>query len=135
MITKHTKNISVSFSILLGLLLIMIVIALSRMNIMQDKLDVIIQEHNVKTSLMFTMQSGVFKRQVSLRNIILMDDPFDRDDGKEIFNNHAIKVLEARNKFSSMKLDEKEKKLLVEMQNAMNDAYQAQIKLIDESIY
>lgn len=135
MITKHTKNISVSFSILLGLLLIMIVIALSRMNVMQDKLDVIIQEHNVKTSLMFTMRRGVFKRQVSLRNIILMDDPFDRDEGKEVFNSHAAKVLEARNKFSLMKLDEKEKELLVEMQNAMNDAYQTQIKLIDESIY
>lgn len=105
------------------------------MSIMNEKLDVIVKEHSIKTNLMMTMRHGIYERQVSLRNILLMKDTFERDEGKKIFNSHAIDILDARNKFSKMNLNYEEKSLLEEMNTAMQLAYSAQINFIDKSIY
>lgn len=75
MISRHSRKIAISFVIVLGLSLAMILFDLSRMNIMQSKLDVITKEHNIKSNLMMTMRHGIYERQVSLRNIMLMKDP------------------------------------------------------------
>ena len=135
MISKHSKKIGISFVIVLGLSLAMIVFDLSRMKIMQSKLDVITKEHNVKSALMTTIRYGIHERQVSLRNIMLMDDFFERDERKIIFNSYAVDIAEARNKFSKMQLSIDERKLLDEINESMAIAYAAQVKSIDESIY
>ena len=134
-ISKHSMKIAMSFVVVLGLSLAMIVFDLSRMKVMQSKLDVITKEHNIKSALMMTIRHGIYERQVSLRNIMLMDDPFERDEGKTIFNSHAVDIVQARYKFSKMQLSEVEKKLLEEINKAMALAYRAQIQVIDESIY
>ena len=135
MISKHSKKIAISFVIVLGLSLAMIVFDLSRMKIMQSKLDVITKEHNVKSELMTTIRYGIHERQVSLRNIMLMDDFFERDERKIIFNSYAVDIAEARNKFSKMQLSIDERKLLDEINESMAIAYVAQVQSIDASIY
>ena len=135
MISKHSKKIAISFVIVLGLSLAMIVFDLSRMKIMQSKLDTITKEHNVKAALMMTIRHGIYERQVSLRNIMLMDDSFERDAGKTIFSSHAVDIVQARYKFSQMQLSEDERKILEDINKAMALAYRAQIKVIDASIY
>ena len=135
MISRHSRKIAISFVIVLGLSLAMIIFDLSRMSIMQSKLDSITKEHNIKSGLMMTIRHGIYERQVSLRNIMLMNDPFERDDGKTIFNSYALNIVTAKNKFSSMPLNEKEKKLLAEINESMVLAYQEQVSLIDASIY
>lgn len=134
-ISRHSRNIAISFMIVLGLSLAMIIFDLSRMSLMQSKLDVITKEHNIKSGLMMIMQHGVYERQVSLRNIMLMTDSFERDTGRTDFNSYALNIVNARNKFSNMVLNEQEKKLLVEINATMALAYKAQINLIDASIY
>ncbi|MDH5395221.1 MAG: ATP-binding protein, partial [Gammaproteobacteria bacterium] len=84
---------------------------------------------------MLRMRHGIYERQVSLRNIMLMNDPFDRDKGKEIFNSHALSILDARKQFESMKLNSEEKNLLDEIKKIMVVAYAAQLDLINASIY
>ena len=135
MISKHSKKIAISFVIVLGLSLVMIIFDLSRMKIMQSNLDVITNEHNVKSVLMMKILHGIYERRVSLRDIILMDDSFERDAGKMAFSKYAVDILTARNKFITMPLSEKEKKLLSEINKEMILAYQAQTTLIDASIY
>jgi len=135
MISQHSRKIAASFIVVLGLSLVMISYDLSRMAIMQSKLDIITKEHNLKTSLMTTFQRGIYERQVNLRNIMLMDDPFDRDLGKDKFNSYAVTIVEARSKFLSLPLNEKEKKLIKNISAAMVVAYDAQLSLIDASIY
>ena len=124
-----------SFVIVLGLSLAMIIFDLSRMKVMQSKLDVITKEHNIKSSLMMTIRHGIYERQVSLRNIMLMEGPFERDDGKTIFNSYALDIVRARDNFSKMQLSEDERELLDEINEAMALAYVAQIESIDASIY
>ena len=120
---------------MLGLSLAMIVFDLSRMKVMESKLDAITKEHNVKTALMTTIRYGIYERQVSLRNIMLMDDYFERDEGRSIFNSHALGIIQARDKFSKMQLSEDEREILEEINQAMVIAYAAQVQSIDESIY
>ena len=135
MISQHSRKIAISFAIVLALSLVMIIFDLSRMKLMQSKLDVITNEHNVKSSLMMSMRHGIYERQVSLRNIMLMTDPFERDIEKTTFNSYALNIVTARDLFSSMPLNEKEKKVLKQINAAMVLAYEAQINLIDSSIY
>lgn len=135
MISKHSKKIAMSFVIVLGLSLAMIVFDLSRMKVMQSKVDVITKEHNVKSALMMGIRHGIYERQVSLRNIMLMEGPFERDEGRTIFNSYAVDIILARNKFSEMQLNEEEKKILEEMNESMAVAYTAQIQSIEASIY
>lgn len=134
-ISVHSRKIALSFVIVLGLSMAMIIFDLSRMKIMQSKLDVITKEHNRKSTLMMTMRHGIYERQVSLRNIMLMDGTFERDTGKSKFNSYALNVVRARDLFSNMPLSDKEKKKLIELNSAMVAAYEAQISLIDSSIY
>lgn len=131
---KHSTKITISFALILGLMLVMILFDLSRINVMQSKLDVIVKEHSVKTRLMMEMRHGIYERQVSLRNILLMDDVFDRDRGRTIFNTFAAKIIKARNQFTGMPLNEQEKIILDEINQAMAVAYVAQVSLIDKSI-
>ena len=135
MISKHSRKIAISFAIVLALSLVMIVFDLSRMKLMQLKLDVITNEHNVKSALMMSMRHGIYERQVSLRNIMLMTDPFERDIGKTTFNSHALDIVTARDLFSRLPLNGEEGKVLKQINAAMVLAYEAQINLIDTSIY
>jgi len=133
--SKHSKKIAISFALVLGLMLVMMVFDLSRMHTMQSKLDSIVKEHAVKANLMVKMRHGIYERQVSLRNILLMNDVFDRDLTKTKFNNFALGIITARNEFASMQLDDEEKNILEEINSSMVRAYNAQISLIDTSIY
>ncbi len=135
MISRHSRKIAISFVIVLGLSLVMILFDLSRMNIMQSKLDVITKEHNIKSNLMMRMLHGIYERQVSLRDIMLLKDPFERDLGKTTFNSYALNIVTARDLFSSLPLSPQEKKVLKKINAAMILAYEAQIILIDSSIY
>lgn len=102
---------------------------------MQSKLDVITKEHNIKSALMMSMRHGIYERQVSLRNIMLIKDPFERDIGKTKFNSFALNIVTARDLFSKLPLNEKEKSKLKQINAKMVLAYEAQISLIDSSIY
>ena len=135
MISQHSRKIAISFAIVLALSLVMIIYDLSRMKLMQSKLDVITNEHNIKSALMMKMRHGIYQRQVSLRNIMLMTDPFERDIEKTTFNSYALNIVTARDSFASMPLNDKEEKVLKQINATMILAYAAQINLIDTSIY
>ena len=134
-LSTHSKQIAASFIVVLSLSSAMILFDLSRINGMQEKLNIITQAHSVKSALMMVMRHGIYERQVSLRDILLLDDTFEKDEKKNVFNRHALHVLEARNKFSEMALSKKEKDVLREINVAMVVAYKAQLDIIDKSIF
>ncbi|MCW8899104.1 MAG: ATP-binding protein [Gammaproteobacteria bacterium] len=134
-ISKPSKKIAISFVVVLTLSLVMILFDLSRMNIMQSKLDVITKEHNIKTELMEVMRNGLYERQVRLRTILLLIDPFERDAEATNFNAYENNVVAARNKFANMQLNTEEALLFEEIQAAMRVAHQAQLQIIEDSIY
>lgn len=124
-----------SFVLVLMLSLVMILFDLSRMSLMQSKLDAITKEHNVKSELMETIRASLYERQIRVRNIILIKDPFERDMAAATFRRYAVNIASAREKFSSMNLSEQEKKILNEIAAHMRLAYSEQDKLVENSIY
>ncbi|MFK5913414.1 MAG: ATP-binding protein [Woeseiaceae bacterium] len=134
-ISKQSKNIAASFIVVLGLSLVMITFDLSRMRDMQDKMDVITKEHNVKQSLMVSIQSSIYERQIGLRNIILLSDPFEKDAARTAFNQHAFGVIKTRDIFLSMSLSQQERELFKKIMSGMTDAYELQQNIITKSIF
>ncbi len=134
-ISEDSLKIALGFLVMLVLLVVMTLLGLSKMQDIQSKIEVITSENNLKTELMMTIRHGIYEREVSLRNILLLDDPFERDEGKSRFNQHAIDIVAARNQFATMRLNDREKQLLEEINAAMRKAYYAQVNLIDKSIY
>lgn len=135
MISKQSLKIAISFLIVLTLSLVMILYDLSRMNIMQSKIDIITKEHNIKKDLMVTIRNALYERQIRLRNIMLIQDPFERDLAAGTFNRVELKVVNARDKILAMSLSEHEIKLLNDIRENMIVAYQGQAKIIEDSIY
>lgn len=134
-ISKQSTNIAISFVLVLTLLLVMVLFGLNRMNLMQSKLDVITKEHNVKTDLMVSIRNALYERQIHLRNIMLIQDPFERDLAAATFNRFEVDIVAARDKILAMSLSKDELKLLNEIRENMAFAYQGQIKIIEDSIY
>ncbi len=134
-ISEDSLKIALGFLVMLVLLVAMTLLGLSKMQNIQSKIEVITSENNLKTELMMTIRHGIYEREVSLRNILLLDDPFGRDEGKSRFNQHAIDIVAARNQFATMRLNDREKQLLKEINTAMRRAYYAQVDLIEKSIY
>lgn len=130
----HSQRIATSFVIVLSLLVALVLFESSRLDIMQEKIDAIVKEHNVKTQLMITMQHGIYDRQVSMRTLLLLDDVFERDEERLIFSSFAGKIIAARDQFAKMNLSYEEQDVLEEMNDRMVVAYNAQINLIEKAL-
>jgi len=134
-ISKQSTNFAISFVLVLALLLVMILFDLNRMSLMQLNLDVITKEHNVKTDLMVSIRKALYERRIQMRNILLMQDPFEKDVAAATFNRLELDIAKARDQILAMPLSEEEKKLLNEIRKNMMVAYQVQSKVIEDSIY
>jgi len=116
-------------------MLVLIIIGLDRMKVMQANLDSITSQHNVKTALMEKMREGIFNRQISLRNMMLSPDPFDRDEESVIFRRHALNVLLAREELTKMDLTPKEEKVMIQITTAMREGYNFQQEVLRQVIF
>jgi len=134
-ISKQSRSIITGFSIVLILMLVLIIIGLNHMHIMQSNLDSITQQHNVKTALMEKMREGIFNRQISLRNMMLMPNPFDRDEESIVFRKHALSVLLSRDKLTKMDLTQEENNVMIQITDAMREGYNFQQEVLRQVIF
>jgi len=135
MINKQTRIITLGFAVLLSLMSALIITALEQMQGMQQKLDKLSQQHNAKTELISTIRDGIYNRQVSLRNMMLMTDPFERDEESGRFRQFALPVLEARNHLSDMKLTQPERQIMDQIIESMKVAYHFQQNVLRKVIF
>jgi len=134
-ISKQSKSIITGFTFVLVLMLSLIFISLDRMKVMQKNLDSITSQYNVKTTLIEKMRVGIYNRQISLRNIMLLSNPFDRDDESIIFSKHALEVLLARRALTQMSLSPAEVHSLNLIKTAMREGYDFQQEVLREVIF
>lgn len=134
-LSKQSTSIAISFVLVLSLMVVMILFDLSRINQMQAKLDVITKEHNFKIDLMVSIRNALYERQILMRNIMLIKDPFEKDRYGTEFSRSELGIVAARDKITSMSLSKDEIALLNDIQKNMRIAYDAQYKIIEKSIY
>jgi signal transduction histidine kinase/ActR/RegA family two-component response regulator len=131
----RSRHIAVGFIFVLLLIAGLVLFALSQMGHMQAQLDSITQQHNKKADQLNGLKEGIRKRQIGLRNLIVAQDPFEKDDIRNLFYVHALEAAEARNGFAAMELSSKEKESLDRLNASMRVAYPMQNSLAEKAIF
>jgi len=124
-------TISIGFVLVLILMAAIAVIGLTRMAAINERMNVIVSQHNVKTDLVATMRNAARERSISLHRMALMTDPFDRDDEYLYFRRMAAEFLKARNALKAMPLSEQEKKIFEESQGLTRQGTSIQEEVYD----
>ncbi len=114
---RHSQyTISLGFILVLILMAAIAVIGLTRMAAINERMNVIVSQHNVKTDLVAMMRNVARERTISLHRMALMTDLFDRDEEYQYFSKMASEFLMARNALRAMPLSEFEQKTFEESQ-------------------
>jgi signal transduction histidine kinase len=129
-------GLMVGFVAMLAFMAFLVVIALFGMEATQQQLETIVNNQIArKIELSTQMQFAARERTLALQQMMLTDDPFERDDLMMAFNGYAGKFIKAREELMSMKLSKVEKDYLIAQGNGSNIAVPIQKKvmeLIDE---
>ncbi len=120
MSTVDTRSTNLPLLIGFVLLLLMMVVqaglALNEIRSIRNSMESIVDEKLVKSDLAQTMLAASRERGLILTLIYYEDDPFERDELKLRFSQYAGDFLAAREKLYAMKLSERERAALDELQ-------------------
>ncbi len=108
-------GLKIGFTLLLLLLIGLTAIGLVQMASINQRMDQVVKENNVKTQLAHDMRYAVSDRAIIMRSIALIGDAFDQQDAFDRFNQDATIFINARNRFMKMKLNTAEEKILADM--------------------
>lgn len=108
------SGLLLGFGLMLLLMGFIIAIGLHRMDTIQRRLDVIVNNHMAKITLTTRMRIAARERTVNLQHMILLADPFDRDAQWMQFNKHATEFARARIALLDMALTPREREILAQ---------------------
>lgn len=104
----------VSFSFVITLMTLIIIISVSEFKNTSVQLHEIVNVNNYKQKLVEEMHISAFKRVSSLQRMILLDDPFDQDDEAMFIDDQGGVFSKARHDLLKTRLNDKEITLLEE---------------------
>jgi PAS domain-containing protein len=109
MLIHHSKYlIAIGFALVLALMISLTAIGLTRMAAIHQRMEVIVNEQNVKTDLVALMRHAARERTIVLHRMAVMTDAFERDDELQKFSAMASEFLKARDKLVAMGLSKTE---------------------------
>ena len=121
----------IGFTVALMLMVMIFAVGLTSMSAIQDRLKEIAESQNVKTELATSMRYAARERMLSLYRMLLLEDPFERDEEYMVFNRFALQFITARNQLLEMQLSDEEQRLLGEQGKLTGVAVQLQERVID----
>lgn len=104
--------ISFGFALSFGLFTLVILLSLQQIDLTHQRIQSIVDKHNVKTGLISEMIWAARERSLNLYHMVSIKDAFERDDVFMQFNTHAAEFGNARSQLITMKLTDEEKQLL-----------------------
>lgn len=99
---KVGKRLGLGFALVLILLIAVTSLGISRMALIQDRLEDIVNVSNVKSRLIIDMRAIVYDRQVSLRNLTLLTDIDDMSKDLKKIDEQSKSYIEKENKLAEM---------------------------------
>ena len=126
-----SAGLVVGFTVTLLLMVIIFAVGLTSMSAIQTRLKSIAENHNVKTQLVTSMRYAARERMLGLYRMLLLDDPFERDEEYMRFNSLALEFTNSRQQLQSMQLSQKEKQALMDQGKLTVDAVELQERVID----
>jgi diguanylate cyclase (GGDEF)-like protein len=100
------------FSLILLLLIGLTMVGLARMADINRQLQGIVDNDIVKRELAFSVNSALHERLVSMHTLIVMTDPFDREEESHRLREYGVKFLEGRKKLEVLAQTPEEEYLL-----------------------
>ena len=132
MFAKNMKiGVGTGFAIVLTLMVSLTLIGLSQMAAINNRLERIVDENNVKTELATIMRDSLRDRAISMHTIVVLDDPFELDDELQRFFEYGAHFTQARQKLDQMPLSTAEKQVLARLFNLTTITQPVVIKTIE----
>ncbi|WP_455204627.1 EAL domain-containing protein [Kaarinaea lacus] len=110
--TDIKKRLIFGFGFILALLLFLLVVGLTTMAFMQTRLKIIVQNHNVKSELISTMQRAEKERTISLYRLVDIANVDSRELEIKRFNENYKQFVVARSSLLALGVSEAERHIL-----------------------
>lgn len=129
--TIATRWITAGFALTVLLMISLIFFGLSRLNLISDTVDGIVNTELAAIESIYVMHSAARERSLVLNNITNTSDPFERDEMTQRFTELAGTFGEARRRLLNLPLSDKEKELLEKQRQFTNAAIPLQSQVIE----
>jgi signal transduction histidine kinase len=129
--TMKKYLLPLSFSLIILLMIVVASISVFRMATISDRMENLVNERNVKVNNIMTMYVSARERSLSLLKMLNLEDPFEREDEFEIFNEQATKFSVARMSLIALDNSEKETELIERHLGYVQIAVPLQMQVVD----
>ncbi len=121
----------IGFAAVLGLMGLLTAISLRQMERQLDQLDLIVNGIMTKVEVTAHMHAIARQRTLSLQRMLIIDDPFLRDEEWSRFTQQAALFIEARQRLQRMPLTAIEQRLLAEQTELSRQVAPLQTRAVD----
>ncbi len=119
------------FAAVILLMILVAAVGAERMAENNRRMEEIVTQHNVKTNLVMTMYTAARERSIVLLSMVTMEDPFEREEKYEYFNQLATRFAVARIELGEKKFDQRETELYDEQASLVRLAVPLQTKVVE----
>ena len=119
------------FAAVILLMVLVAAVGAERMAENNRRMEEIVTQYNVKTNLLMTMYTAARERSIALLSMVTMEDPFEREEEYEHFNELATQFAVARIELGGKNLDQREKALYDEQMSLVRLAVPLQTKVVE----
>lgn len=110
---NETKSaLAIGFTMVVSLMMLMLFTSLSVMHGNDQRIRVLVDNYSQKIDLLVRMRTAARERTVSLQKMLIMEDPFDRDEEWLRFNQLGGEFVHVRQTLLSLELAIEERRLL-----------------------
>lgn len=119
------------FGVVILLLCLLTVMGISRMQAINKELELVVNVHNLKRDLALEMRYAARNRVLALYDMLVVDDPFHRDDQFLLFREEGSRFVRARERLQGMHLKGDELELFNRLRERIGAGGMAQYRVIE----
>src|SRR3989344_7838287 len=127
-------RLGAGFALILLLMLALGAIGLGRLTEVNQRMEQIVNENNVKVEQAHIMKDALRERSVIMHTISLLSDPFEQNEEFLDFNDHGVAFTVARTKLEGMSLNPREKEILARMRALTVKTQPLVVQAVDKAL-
>jgi signal transduction histidine kinase/CheY-like chemotaxis protein len=123
--SEHSRLVNVvrlGFGVVLILVVLLTSVSLYRLKEFNSNMEAIVDVHNKKVALAFSMRDAILKRAISINSMLATDDHSFRDEELLRFYSYADDYRDLRKKLVGLGIDQQEKEFHERLEVAANEA-------------
>jgi len=117
--TNLQKTIFVGFATIWLIISVVILHAVYRINNVSSQLDKIANQHNIKIALAVKLRDILYRRQLLMRNALMLGDVFQREENRQHLSRLAQEFIRVRDELRAMPLNVDEQLLIERMREEL----------------